>query len=383
MVSPAEHRPRARDIGLIVGILPTGEFNAITDVAGVKVGHTTIVEGDDTRTGVTAIIPGPGNIFMNPVPSWIHVGNGYGKLIGSTQVRELGEIETPILLTSTHSVWVAADALKEWVFKQQGGKQLTVNPVVGETSDGEVNNMWAESVHREHVFDALANASSGPIDEGSVGAGTGTQAFGLKGGIGTSSRVLPDSLGGYTVGVLVQTNYDGVLSMNGAPVGRELGQFSFKEQLEGIGVGEPQEDGSIMMVVATDAPLSARNLDRLAMRVMMGLARTGSFASNGSGDYVIAFSTHSEVRRVRSSEEPVLTPSLPNRSMSPLFAAAAEATEEAIYNAILKATTVTSSRGKLEAIPLEGVMRVLKKYNTDQRSEFATELLHGGKGDVR
>jgi|TARA_B110000240_G_scaffold198341_1_gene258494 D-aminopeptidase len=383
MVSPAEHRPRARDIGLIVGILPTGEFNAITDVAGVKVGHTTIVEGDDTRTGVTAIIPGPGNIFMNPVPSWIHVGNGYGKLIGSTQVRELGEIETPILLTSTHSVWVAADALKEWVFKQQGGKQLTVNPVVGETSDGEVNNMWAESVHREHVFDALANASSGPIDEGSVGAGTGTQAFGWKGGIGTSSRVLPDSLGGYTVGVLVQTNYDGVLSMNGAPVGRELGQFSFKEQLEGIGVGEPQEDGSIMMVVATDAPLSARNLDRLAMRVMMGLARTGSFASNGSGDYVIAFSTHSEVRRVRSSEEPVLTPSLPNRSMSPLFAAAAEATEEAIYNAILKATTVTSSRGKLEAIPLEGVMRVLKKYNTDQRSEFATELLHGGKGDVR
>ena len=232
---------------------------------------------------------------MNPVPSWIHVGNGYGKLIGSTQVRELGEIETPILLTSTHSVWVAADALKEWVFKQQGGKQLTVNPVVGETSDGEVNNMWAESVHREHVFDALANASSGPIDEGSVGAGTGTQAFGWKGGIGTSSRVLPDSLGGYTVGVLVQTNYDGVLSMNGAPVGRELGQFSFKEQLEGIGVGEPQEDGSIMMVVATDAPLSARNLDRLAMRVMMGLARTGSFASNGSGDYVIAFSTHSEV----------------------------------------------------------------------------------------
>lgn len=382
-MSPAEHRPRARDIGLIVGILPTGEFNAITDVAGVKVGHTTIVEGDDTRTGVTAIIPGPGNIFMNPVPSWIHVGNGYGKLIGSTQVRELGEIETPILLTSTHSVWVAADALKEWVFKQQGGKQLTVNPVVGETSDGEVNNMWAESVHREHVFDALANASSGPIDEGSVGAGTGTQAFGWKGGIGTSSRVLPDSLGGYTVGVLVQTNYDGVLSMNGAPVGRELGQFSFKEQLEGIGVGEPQEDGSIMMVVATDAPLSARNLDRLAMRVMMGLARTGSFASNGSGDYVIAFSTHSEVRRVRSSEEPVLTPSLPNRSMSPLFAAAAEATEEAIYNAILKATTVTSSRGKLEAIPLEGVMRVLKKYNTDQRSEFATELLHGGKGDVR
>jgi D-aminopeptidase len=383
MMSPAEHRPRARDIGLIVGILPTGEFNAITDVAGVKVGHTTIVEGDDTRTGVTAIIPGPGNIFMNPVPSWIHVGNGYGKLIGSTQVRELGEIETPILLTSTHSVWVAADALKEWVFKQQGDKQLTVNPVVGETSDGEVNNMWAESVHREHVFDALANASGGPVDEGSVGAGTGTQAFGWKGGIGTSSRVLPDSLGGYTVGVLVQTNYDGVLSMNGAPVGRELGQFSFKEQLEGNGVGEPQEDGSIMMVVATDAPLSARNLDRLAMRVMMGLARTGSFASNGSGDYVIAFSTHSEVRRVRSSDEPVLTPSLPNRSMSPLFAAAAEATEEAIYNAILRATTVTSSRGKLEAIPLEGVMRVLKKYNTDQRSEFATELLHGGKGDVR
>ena len=356
-------RPRARDIGLIVGTFSTGALNAITDVDGVRVGHATIIEGDDIRTGVTAIIPGPGNLYTHPMPAWIHVGNGYGKLIGETQVREFGEIETPILLTCTLCVWSAANGLKEWIYEQPGMGEHTVNPVVGETNDSQVNNMWADPVQREHVFEALANASGGPVDEGSVGAGTGTQAFGWKGGIGTSSRVLPASLGGYTVGVLVQTNYGGVLTINGAPVGRELGTYSYRRELEAAGRDDSQEDGSIMMVVATDAPLNARSLDRIAMRAMMGLARTGSFASNGSGDYVIAFSTDPAVRRPRESNLPVSTPSLVNASMSPLFAAAAEATEEAIYNAIFKATTVTSSRGTLEAIPLRELERILKKHN--------------------
>ncbi|MDE0753859.1 MAG: P1 family peptidase [Woeseiaceae bacterium] len=361
-VVAADERPRARDVGLVVGTFPTGSLNAITDVDGVKVGHTTIIEGDDIRTGITAIIPAPGNLYRYPVPAWIHVGNGYGKLVGETQVREFGEIETPILLTCTLCVWSAANALKEWVYEQPGMGEHTVNPVVGETNDARVNNMWADPVQREHVFAALANASGGPVEEGSVGAGTGTQAFGWKGGIGTSSRVLPDSLGGYTVGVLVQTNYGGTLTMNGAPVGRELGTYSYRQQLEALGEDDHQEDGSIMMVLATDAPLNARSLDRIAMRSIMGLARTGSFASNGSGDYVIAFSTDPGVRRPRSSDAPVNTPSLVNESMSPLFAAAAEATEEAIYNAIFKATTVTSTRGTLEAIPVEDLKRILKKH---------------------
>lgn len=361
-VVAADERPRARDVGLVVGTFPTGSLNAITDVDGVKVGHTTIIEGDDIRTGITAIIPAPGNLYRYPVPAWIHVGNGYGKLVGETQVREFGEIETPILLTCTLCVWSAANALKEWIYEQPGMGEHTVNPVVGETNDARVNNMWADPVQREHVFAALANASGGPVEEGSVGAGTGTQAFGWKGGIGTSSRVLPDSLGGYTVGVLVQTNYGGTLTMNGAPVGRELGTYSYRQQLEALGEDDHQEDGSIMMVLATDAPLNARSLDRIAMRSIMGLARTGSFASNGSGDYVIAFSTDPGVRRPRSSDAPVNTPSLVNESMSPLFAAAAEATEEAIYNAIFKATTVTSTRGTLEAIPVEDLKRILKKH---------------------
>ena len=359
----ADERPRAREAGLVVGIFPTGELNAITDVDGVKVGQSTIIEGDDIRTGVTAIIPGPDNLYTHPIPAWIHVGNGYGKLVGETQVREFGEIETPIILTCTLCVWSAANALKEWVYEQPGMGEHTVNPVVGETNDSRVNNMWADPVRREHVFDALNNASGGPVEEGSVGAGTGTQAFGWKGGIGTSSRVLPDALGGYTIGVLVQTNYGGVLTINGAPVGRELGTYSFREELHVAGEKNHQEDGSIMMVVATDAPLNARSLDRLAMRAMMGLARTGSFASNGSGDYVIAFSTDPRVRRPRESDAPVAAPSLVNASMSPLFAAVAEATEEAIYNAIFKATTVTSSRGTLKAIPVEDLERILNKYN--------------------
>jgi D-aminopeptidase len=349
-------------VGLVVGIFPAGDLNAITDVRGVRVGHATIIEDDDIRTGVTAIIPGPGNLYTHPVPASIHVGNGYGKLLGETQVRELGEIETPILLTCTLCVWSAANALKDWVYAQPGMGEHTVNPVVGETNDARVNNMWADPVRRDHVFSALDSATGGPVVEGSVGAGTGTQAFGWKGGIGTSSRVLPGSLGGYTVGVLVQTNYGGILTMNGAPVGRELGTYSFAGELTPPVGGDGQEDGSIMMVVATDAPLDTRNLDRLAMRAMMGLARTGSFASNGSGDYVIAFSAHPAVRRARGSDAPVTAPTLVNTSMSPLFAATAEATEEAIYNAIFKATTVTSSRGTLEAIPVDRLRQILEKH---------------------
>ena len=355
-------RPRAREIGLVVGTFRTGPLNAITDVAGVTVGHATIVEGDDVRTGVTAIIPAPGNLYTDPVPAWIHVGNGYGKLIGETQVREFGELETPILLTCTLCVWSAADALKSWVYEQPGMGEHTVNPVVGETNDAWVNDMWANPVRAEHVRQALDGARGGPVEEGSVGAGTGTQAFGWKGGIGTSSRVLPAALGGYTLGVLVQTNFGGTLSINGAPVGRELGRYAYADELAGATATGDAEDGSIMMVLATDAPLTARGLDRLAQRVMMGLARTGSFAHNGSGDYVIAFSTDPGLRRPRQSAAPAGGPALVNSSLSPLFAAAVEATEEAIYNALLKATTVTSARGTLEAVDVDAVREILERY---------------------
>ena len=358
----ANDRPRARDLGLVVGVFPTGPHNAITDVAGVKVGHATIMEGDDIRTGVTAIIPAPGNLYTDTVPAWVHIGNGYGKMIGETQVREFGEIETPIILTCTLCVWSAANAMKDWTYTQPGMGEHTVNPVVGETNDSEVNNMWADPVQREHVFAALEAASAGPVEEGSVGAGAGTQAFAWKGGIGTSSRVLPAVLGGYTLGVLVQTNFSGILEINGAPVGRELGQYEFKEELESAGVGRDTVDGSIMMVIATDAPLDAKNLERLSMRAMMGLARTGSYASNGSGDYVIAFSANENVRRHRDSLEPIEIQTLVNDAMSPLFAAAAEATQEAIYNALFKATTVESSRGVLHAILIDDVRRILEKY---------------------
>lgn len=356
-----EDRPRAREAGLVVGVFQPGELNAITDVEGVRVGHMTLISGDDIRTGVTAIIPASGNLYTHPIPAWIHVGNGYGKMVGETQVREFGEIETPILLTCTLCVWSAANALKEWMYEQPGMGEHTLNPIVGETNDSRVNNMWADPIQKAQVYEALNSASSGPVAEGSVGAGTGTQAFGWKGGIGTSSRVLPEALGGYTVGVLVQTNYSGSLSINGAPVGRELGSYSFRNFLEPAADSD-REDGSIMIVVATDAPLTARNLDRVAMRAIMGLARTGSFASNGSGDYVIAFSTNPKVRKPRFSETPVPIEVMVNESMTPLFAATAEATEEAIYNAIFKATTVSSSRGELKAIPIEDLLRILEKH---------------------
>ena len=360
--SDTNERPRAREAGLVVGIFEPGIFNAITDVEGVKVGHVTKIEGNDIRTGITAIIPAPGNLYTHPIPAWIYVGNGYGKMIGETQVREFGEIETPILLTCTLCVWSAANALKEWVYEQPGMGEHTVNPIVGETNDGAVNDMWADPIQKDEVFMALKIAHNGPVEEGSIGAGTGTQAFGWKGGIGSSSRVLPQSLGGYTIGVLVQTNFGGILTMNGAPVGRELNQFSYKDNLIDT-ANEEKIDGSIMIVVATDAPLNARSLDRLAMRAIMGLARTGSHASNGSGDYVVAFSTHPSVRRPRLSDKPIASLSLVNASMSPLFAATAEATEEAIYNAIFKATTIESDRGIRKAIPIKDLMRILEKYN--------------------
>ena len=356
-VAGAQERPRAREAGLVVGIFPTGPLNAITDVEGVRVGHATRIEGDDIRTGVTAIIPAPGNLYTHPIPAWVHVGNGYGKMIGETQINEFGEIETPILLTCTLCVWSAANALKEWVYEQPGMGEHTVNPVVGETNDGRVNDMWADPVQRDEVFEALNSASDGAVAEGSVGAGTGTQAFGWKGGIGTSSRVLPDELGGYTIGVLVQTNYGGVLQINGAPVGRELGTYPYRNELEA-----DSADGSIMIVVATDAPLTARNLDRVGARAMMGLGRTGSYASNGSGDYVIAFSTHPNVRKPRESDTPVDIQVLTNSAMSPIFAATAEATEEAVYNAIFKATTVSSARGTVEAIPIDRLLAILEEH---------------------
>ncbi len=354
-------RLRAREAGLVVGIFSPGPLNAITDVAGVLVGQETVVRGDDIRSGVTAIIPASGNLYETPLPAAIHVGNGYGKLIGATQVRELGEIETPIVLTCTLCVWSAANALKEWVYQNMAVGENTINPIVGETNDGRVNNMWADPIQRSEVFSALDGATSGPVLEGSVGAGTGTQAFGWKGGIGTSSRQLPDAIGGYTLGVLVQTNFGGIMSINGAPVGRELNTFPYRFLLAPPDDGD-LDDGSIMIVIATDAPLDSRNLDRLAARAIMGLGRTGSYASNGSGDYVIAFSTHPDVRKPRLSSEPLLTPELSNGSMSALFAATAEATEEAIYNAIFMATSISSSRGELTAVPMDELLAILEKY---------------------
>lgn len=365
----AQERPRARDIGIIVGEFSPGPNNAITDVAGVRVGHTTVIEGEDIRTGVTAIIPADGNLYTNPIPAWIHVGNGYGKLVGSTQLLEFGELETPILLTCTLCVWRAAEALKDWMYQQPGMGEHTVNPVVGEVNDSVVSNMWAAPLRSEHVFSALNKATGGAVAEGSVGGGTGAQTYHWKGGIGTSSRVLPKELGGYSVGVLVQSNLlaGATLRMNGAPVGRALDQYAYKNShVVSSDNAFSKQDGSIMIVVATDAPLDTRTLARLAMRSMLGIARTGSVAENGSGDYVIAFSTNESVRRVRESNQPVLAPTLLNSSMNPLFTAVVDATEEAVYNALLQATTVASSRGRLSAIPVDEVVRVLREYNVSE-----------------
>jgi D-aminopeptidase len=351
----AQGRARARALGVAPGVFPPGPANAITDVAGVRVGHATLIVGDSVRTGVTAIVPHEGNPFLDRVPAAMYVGNGFGKLLGVTQVEELGELETPILLTCTLCVWRAADGLVEWMLQRPGMERVrSINPVVGETNDGRLNAIRGRPVDAATVRRALESAQGGPIAEGSVGAGTGTIAFGWKGGIGTSSRLLPASLGGWTVGVLVQSNFGGVLQVLGAPVGRELGRYAFKDAVE-------RGDGSIMIVVATDAPLSDRNLRRLAARAMMGLARTGASASSGSGDYAIAFSTARAVRRAWNAER-LTTTELANEFASALFQAVIEATEEAIYNSLFTATTVEGNGATVEAIDLAAVSRILAKY---------------------
>ncbi|MYD12190.1 MAG: P1 family peptidase [Gemmatimonadetes bacterium] len=402
-VAQEDPRPRARDLGIEVGVFAAGTYNAITDVRGVLVGHATVISGDDVRTGVTAIRPHGGNLYRDRVPAAIHVGNGFGKLLGVTQVRELGELETPVLLTCTLCVWRAADAMVEWALGMDGMEGVrSINPVVGETNDGGLNDIRSRPVTEAHVRAALEGAASGPVGEGSVGAGTGTSAFGWKGGIGTSSRVLPGPLGGYAVGVLVQSNFGGILQIAGAPVGRELGRYSFRNQVGSRGAPEPEErrgdprrgggasdpgrgggasgrdprgsaggpqveerqgesQGSIMIVVATDAPLSERNLERVARRAIMGLSRTGSFASNGSGDYVIAFSTAEGVRR-RPGEDVRSVSDLSNERMSAIFQATVEATEEAVYNSMFKAVAVSSRWGTREALPIEATVDVLRRY---------------------
>ncbi len=350
----AEPRPRIRDLGVEPGILPPGPLNAITDVAGVRVGHRTIVRGESVRTGVTAILPHGGNLFQSKVPAAVYVGNGFGKAAGFLQIQELGNLETPIVLTSTLSVGTAIEAVAAWSLEQPGNQEVrSVNAVVGETNDGWLNDIRGRHVTGDDVRAAISTAKAGPVEEGSVGAGTGTMAFGWKGGIGTSSRRLPESLGGYTVGALVQSNFGGILTIDGAPVGERLGRYSFREALAS------PETGSCMMVIATDAPLSPRNLERLAKRAVLGLARTGSFLENGSGDFVIAFSTKNLVPyapkgRTLAVEEVV------NDAVSPLFLAVVEAVEEAVYNSLLKATSVTGHQGHAgEAIPVERVRELV------------------------
>jgi len=357
---------RARALGLAPGIFATGTNNAITDVAGVKVGHATVSEGDSLRTGVTAIVPHGGDLFRDRVPAALHVGNGFGKLLGVTQLRELGEIETPIVLTCTLCIWQAGDALAQWMLaRPENASVRSINPVVGETNDGQLNATRSRVGIGRAVRQALDAAAPGPVAEGSVGAGHGTVMFGWKGGIGTASRVLPASLGGYTVGVLVQGNYGGVLQMAGVPIGQLLGRFAFQRDVapgrpSGPGdAGAERGDGSCMIVIATDAPVLARNLERMGARAIMGLARTGSSASNGSGDYVLAFSTNLRVRRnpdatVSTNDE------LGNEAMSALFQAVTEATEEALYNALLMATPVSSRAGTVRPLPADSVRQLLR-----------------------
>ncbi len=360
-LAPSAHarRCRVREAGITIGILPPGPLNAVTDVAGVTVGHVTLIEGAAVRTGVTAILPHGGNIFQEKVAAAIHVGNGFGKLAGFTQVRELGNIETPIVLTNTLSVPAAVDAVMEYVLSLRGNESVqSVNPVVGETNDGWLNDIRGRHVRSGHVREAIASAKAGPVEEGCVGAGAGTVCFGFKGGIGTASRRLPADLGGWTVGVLVQTNFGGVLQVAGVPVGVELGKHYLHEELRAT------PDGSCMIVAATDAPLSARNLERLAKRAMLGLARTGGIASNGSGDYVIAFSTapgarvlHEPRAKTTASED------VANDAMTPLFLAVEEAAEEAILNSLFMAETTAGREGRVvEALPLDTVLSILAKY---------------------
>lgn len=364
-VAGQQQRPRARDVGIVVGVLPPGPLNAITDVAGVRVGQVTLARGDSINTGVTAILPHDGNVFRDKVPAAVIVGNAFGKLAGSTQVNELGELESPIVLTCTLCVPRAADAVLTYLLGLPGNEDVrSANPVVGETNDGFLNDIRARPITEQDVLAAIRGAQPGPVAEGAVGAGRGTVAFGWKGGIGTSSRRIPLSLGGWTVGVLVQTNFGGVLSIAGAPVGRELGQYYLKGDLG---------NGSVMIVVATDAPVDHRQLERLGRRALAGLARTGSAMSNGSGDYVIAFAERRSGGRAvgRSGALPTARPPdrltdtvevVTNDAMSPLFEAVIEATEEAIYNSLLKAETVRGLRGTVRALPVDSTVAVLKRH---------------------
>jgi D-aminopeptidase len=360
MTSPAEsqHRPRPRDAGISFGILPTGPLNAITDVAGVRVGQVTLIEGANVRTGVTAILPHGGNLYQDKVPAGFAVGNAYGKFMGSTQVEELGEIETPILLTNTLNVPEAAAGTIEWTLKQPGNEEVrSVNAIVGETNDGTLNDIRGRRVRPSDAIAAIEAARTGAVVEGAVGAGTGTIAFGWKGGIGTSSRKLPQNLGGWTVGVLLQTNYGGVLQVAGVPVGQALGQYYLKDELSKAGA-----DGSCIVVIATDAPLSDRNLERLAHRGLLGIARTGSPMTNGSGEYAIAFSTSLDVRRTperRARPSPIID--LPNESMSPLFEAAVEAAEEAAVNSLFAATPMDGNGRHIDALPVDKVIKLYRK----------------------
>jgi len=351
---------RLRDYGIEIGVLKTGKLNAITDVEGVTVGHETIIEGNNVRTGVTAIMPHQANIFQNKVPAAIYIGNGFGKLAGYSQVKELGNIETPIILTNTLSVAAATEGLISYTLNQEENKNVrSVNSVVGETNDSWLNDIQGRHVKEQHVLNAIANAKGGNVVEGNVGAGTGTICFGYKGGIGTSSRKLPESLGGYTVGVLVQTNFGGVLEINGVPIAKELNKYPYRDKILN------DADGSCMIVVMTDAPLNARNLERLAKRAMLGLAKTGGIASNGSGDYVIAVSTAKENLIPYQSDSMFNEKKeVRNDDMSPLFLATIESTEEAILNSLFAAKTLTGrDEHTVASLPIDGVLEIMKKYN--------------------
>jgi D-aminopeptidase len=353
----ADHRPRAREAGITIGILPPGPLNAITDVGGVKVGQVTIIEGANIRTGVTAILPHGGNLYQDKVPAGFSVGNAYGKFMGSTQIEELGEIETPILLTNTLNVPEAAAGTIQWTLKQPGNEQVrSVNAIVGETNDGTLNDIRARRVRPADAVAAIEAAKTGPVEEGAVGAGTGTIAFSWKGGIGTSSRKLPESLGGWTVGVLVQTNYGGVLQVAGVPVGVALGQYYLKDELS-----KASGDGSCIVVIATDAPLSDRNLERLAHRGLLGIVRTGSPMTTGSGEYAVAFSTNLDVRRTPERRaKPSAIVDLPNDQISPLFEAAVEAAEEAAINSLFAATSMDGNGRHIDALPVDQVIKLYK-----------------------
>lgn len=361
----AQERLRARELGIAPGILTPGKFNAITDVKGVAVGQKTLIIGDSVRTGVTVIMPHEGNIFQQKVPAAVFVGNGFGKAIGTTQIVELGNIESPIALTNTLNAFLVADALVDYTISiPENAGVRSVNPVVGETNDGWLNDIRGRHVSSDDVQEAIRHAASGKVEEGNVGAGTGTRALGFKGGIGTSSRVLPKEKGGYTVGVLVQTNFGGILTINGAPVGEALNNFYMAEDVPYV------VDGSCMIVIATDAPLSARNLERLAKRSFLAFGKVGSFSSNGSGDYSIAFSTHPELRIPHDSNEKQRTIlDVPNDEMSPLFLAVLEASEEAIYNSLFMAKDIIGQKGRsMKAIPVEETLKIMDKYNARQNT---------------